>query len=126
MACPKSLSSSIKWSSLVLIAFDSLNKPDGEVRKVQNISLTSKTKVMENEEHTCFSASLGASVRDSLLPDGPFIYPFMAVLFLIPLLFTLRAKSFTIFHFCFRKHFYSFGTKSFSSVHFNVSFQWKP
>lgn len=92
---PELLSSSIKWSSLVLVSCDSFYKPDGEVRKVQNILLTSELRVMENSEHTCFSASLGASVRDRLQSNRPLICPFMAFLFLIPLLFTWRAKSFS-------------------------------
>lgn len=95
-----------------------------EVRNVQSISLTSELWDMENNEHTCLSASPDAFVRDSPQSDRPLICPFMAFLFLIPLLFTLKAKSFTVFYFCLRKHFYSFGTKCFSSAHFNVSFQW--
>lgn len=101
---------------------DALYKPEGEVRNMQSTPLTSEMKVMESNEHTRLSTSPDAFVSSQ--SDRPLICPFMAVLFLIPLLFTLRAKSFTVFHFCLRKHFYSFGTKCFLSPYFNVSCQW--
>lgn len=123
-ACSELPTSRITWYSLVLGSCDSLDKPDGEVRNVQSTLLTSEMQTTENNEHRCLSASLDASLRHSPQSDGPSICPFMAFLFLIPLLFTLKAKSFTVFHFCLRNHFYSFGTKRFSSAHFNASFQW--
>ena len=76
----------------------------------------SETKVMENSQQRCFTASLDASIRDRLQSDRPSISPFMAFLFLIPLLCTLRAKSFIFSTFAWENIFIALGPNLFHQL----------
>lgn len=99
-----------------MVSWNPFLKSDGEVKDIQNTLHISEMKVMENSQQRCFIASLDASIRDRLQSDRPSISPFMAFLFLIPLLCTLRAKSFTFSIFAWENIFTALGPNLFHQL----------